>query len=520
MTDWGWATPDNLRDLATDAAAPSDGDPRTIRAPATGDTLGTVPTATPAAVTTTSATARDAQVDWAERSIDERVEIVARFHDLVLDRRGDLADVVQAETGKARRDAMEEVLDVAINARYYANRADSLLTPDRRRGALPLLTKTREHHQPLGVVALITPWNYPLTLAISDAIPALLAGNTVVLKPDESTPYSALLGVRLLREAGLPADAFYVTPGPGETLGDPLIEESDFVGFTGSTAVGRSVAERAGRELTPCSLELGGKNPLLVLDDVDVDDATEPAVRSCFANAGQLCVSTERAYVHDAVYDEFLDAFATAASELRLGTGTSWAYDVGSLTPVGHADAVHEAVEGAVDAGAEVVVGGRKRPDVGPNVYEPTVLTDVPRDAQINVAETFGPVVAVHRVDTVQEALDRGNDSPYGLHATVLAGDADRGERVATHLDCGTVSVNDAYPATWASVDAPMGGTKDSGLGRRHGSDGLLKYTDAQTVSVQRGPTIGPGDRLSAKAWSGLMTRALRFQKTISGWRR
>lgn len=522
MTDWGWATPDRLDALAATAAvdATSARDTRTVTAPATGDPIGEVPTATTDDIEAATADARSAQRTWADRAVADRVAAVSRFHDLVLDRRADLADVVQAETGKARQDAIEEVLDVAVNARYYANVADSLLSTDRRRGALPLLTKTVEHHHPHGVVGVITPWNYPFTLAISDAIPALLAGNTVVLKPDASTPFSALFGSHLLHEAGIPDDVFQVCPGPGETLGDPLIEGSDFVGFTGSTAVGRSVAERAGRQLTPCSLELGGKNPLLVLDDVDVDDAVDPAVQSCFSNAGQLCVSTERAYVHDAVYDAFLETFVDATQRLTIGSGPHWGYDVGSLTPGGHAAEIHEFVEDARDAGATVETGGRTRPDVGPNVYEPTILTDVPRDAPINTTETFGPIVAVHRVDSVREAIDRANDSPYGLHASVFAGADHRGERVARRLECGTVSVNDAYPATWASVDAPMGGTKDSGLGRRHGREGLLKYTEAQTVATQRGPPIGPGDHLSAERWSGLMTRAIRLQKALSGWRR
>lgn len=519
MTDWGWATPAHL-DALTDTLTLADGgDSRTITAPATGDTLGEVPTATETDVERAIETARDAQREWADHPVSERVARLSRFHDIVLDRCSDLADVVQAETGKARRDAHEEVLDVALNARYYANRASDLLSPKRRRGAFPLLTKTVEYRRPHGVVGLITPWNYPLTLAISDAIPALLAGNAVVLKPDESTPYSALLGRRLLREAGIPSGLFQVCPGPGEVLGDPLIEGSGFVGFTGSTEVGRTVAARAGRHLTPCSLELGGNNPLVVLDDVDTRAAVRGTVRTCFANAGQLCISVERAYVHESVYDDYLDALVQAVSDLRLGTGANWGYDVGSLTPEGHVDAVHAYVEDARAAGATVHVGGEPRPDIGPNHYEPTVLDDTTPDMALHAAETFGPLLALHRVSSAREAVDLANDSAYGLNAVVFAGDTDRGERVARHLECGTVNVNDAYHASWASIDAPMGGMKDSGLGRRHGREGMTKYTESQTVATQRGIPVVT-DRVSDRAWSRGMALALRFQKAVSGWRR
>lgn len=519
MTDWGWATPEHLDALVSGVATSGDRDTRTITAPATGETLGAVSTATVGDVEAAIESARETQRAWADRGIDERVSVLANFHDLVLDRASALADVVQAETGKARRDAYEEVLDVAMNARYYANRAEDLLSPRRRRGAVPLLTKTVEHRRPYGVVGLISPWNYPLTLAISDAIPALLAGNTVVLKPDESTPYSALLGVRLLQHAGLPPDAFQICPGRGKSLGDPLIEGSDFVGFTGSTAVGRSVAERAGRHLTPCSLELGGHNPLVVLDDVDPAEAARATVRASFANAGQLCISVERAYVHEAVYDDYLHALVAETEALRLGTGANWGYDVGSLTSAGHVDAIHEYVEDAEAAGATVHTGGSPRPDLGPNHYEPTILDDVRPEMAFHDEETFGPLVGLHSVSSAREAVDRANDTEYGLNAVVLTGDDRHGERVAAQLDCGTVNVNDAYHATWASIDAPMGGMKDSGLGRRHGREGMLKYTESQTVATQRGSPVVP-DSVPARWWARGMTAALRFQKLISGWRR
>jgi len=358
-------------------------------------------------------------------------------------------------------------------------------------------------YEPLGVVGVISPWNYPLTLSMVDAVPALLAGNAVVCKPDGRTPFIALALAELLEEAGLPPDLFQVVTGEGATVGPALIDRVDYVAFTGGTETGRTVAEQAGRNLIECSLELGGKNPMVVLDDADVEKAARGAVAGAFANAGQLCLSAERIYVHEDRYEAFLDAFVGRTRSLELGVSFEYGPDVGSLIDADHRDSVHAAVEGAVEAGASLVSGGRTRPDVGPFCYEPTILTDVDPDSSLACDETFGPVVSVTPVPDAEVAVERANDSPYGLNASVWTGDLDRGRSVAREIDAGTVCVNDAFLIGWAAVDAPMGGVGDSGLGRRHGPEGIRRFTDAKTIATSR---VGPLDMLS---WSpkGLTAR-------------
>jgi len=488
---------------------------RSITAPATEERLGTIPECQPADVGAAVDRARDAQKPWADRPLEARVGVLREVHDRVIDERGRLMDVLQAETAKSRTDAFEEVLDIAVNARYYANRADEFLRSASRRGAIPLVVSATEHRHPKGIVGLITPWNYPLSLSVSDALPALLAGNTVVCKPAESTPYAALSAAELLAEAGVPRDCFQIVTGPGERLGEPLIERVDAVEFTGSTAVGRVVAEQAGRHLVETSLELGGKNPMVVLADADVERAARLAVDDCFANAGQLCVSMERIYVESPAFEQFRDAFVAATRAARVGVGTDWDVDVGSLQSADQLRRVEAHLSDALDRGATLLTGGRHRPDLGPFVFEPTVLTDVPPDATLRDEETFGPVVRLERVPDAETAVERANDSAYGLNASVWSGDRERGAAVAEQIDCGTVTVNDAYRTVWASVDGPMGGRGDSGMGRRHGRQGIEKYVDAQTVAVQRGPPMKPPG-LPNDLWTSGIAAALRAYHAVT----
>jgi succinate-semialdehyde dehydrogenase/glutarate-semialdehyde dehydrogenase len=490
----GGALGDRVRDAlrsrlpGTDAPA----DDIVVEAPFTGEPLGSVPAHGEAAVEAAFADARDAQAAWADRSLDERAAVLLRFQRLVRRERDGLLDLVQREGGKARADALEEVLDVATTARHYAANADEYLASDAGWGAFPVLSEAVQHHHPRGVVGVISPWNYPLTLAVSDALPALLAGNAVVVKPAEETPFCALALADLLAEAGLPADLFQVVTGRGSEVGPHLVRESDYVMFTGSAATGRVVAEQAGRHLTDCSLELGGKNPMLVLADADLDAAVDGAVQGCFTNAGQLCISFERIYVHEAVYEEFLDRFVAATKALELGTALDYGVDVGSLASERQLEKVEAHVADARERGATVHCGGTARPDVGPYFYEPTVLTDLPDDADAACEETFGPVVAVHPVASADAAVERANDSDYGLNAAVFTGDRDRGMALGERIACGTVNVNSAYLAAWTALDRPMGGMQDSGIGRRHGREGVLKYTEAQTVAHSRVPVEKP----------------------------
>ncbi|MFB6073535.1 MAG: succinic semialdehyde dehydrogenase [Haloarculaceae archaeon] len=489
-----------------------------VRAPATGEQIGAVPACRPPDVAAAVERARDTGEAWCDRSVDERAAVLRRFGRAVLEDRERLLDLLQLETGKARRDALEEVLDVATTASYYAAAGPDVLADETRRGAVPGATTARVRHEPVGTVGAISPWNYPLTLSVSDALPALLAGCPVICKPDAKTPFVALALAEYLREAGLPADAFRVVTGEGGIVGPALVESVDYVAFTGSTETGRDVAARAGRHLVDCSLELGGLNPMLVLRGADVETAARGAVRACFSNAGQLCLSVERIYVHEDRYEAFLDAFVGATRDLSLGTGLDYGADVGSLIGADQRARVESHLADAVERGASVLTGGRHRADVAPHAFEPTVLTDLPAGATAADEETFGPVVAVHRVADADAAVAAANDSEYGLHASVWAGDRERGRAVARGVDCGTVCVNDAYVAAWSALDAPMGGTGNSGIGRRHGPEGLRRYLDPRTVAVSR---VGP---LDAPRWlpDGLFRRgavgAARLQQALDRW--
>lgn len=486
--------------------------------PFTGEALAAIPCGEPEDVAAAVDLARAAQTDWAARDLAERAARVRAVGEAVRRAEPDLLDLVQVETGKSRWDAFEEAMDVVGTADHYAANATAYAGSERRRGPVPGLTRTVVHRHPLGVVGLISPWNYPLTLAVSDALPALLAGNAVVLKPALETTLTALRLRELVLDAGVPPACFLVVPGRGPTLGPPIVEHCDFVGFTGSVAAGRDVAARAGEALTPTSLELGGKNPLVVLEDADVEQTARGATRACFANAGQLCIATERVYVHDAVYESFRDAFVTATERMTVGAAFDFGPDVGSLIDAEHRDGVETAVDEAVTDGATVLTGGERREDVGPAFYAPTVLTDVPDDHPIVREETFGPVVTLHRVPDVETAIERANDSDYGLHASVWTDDSDRGEAVARRIEAGTVAVNDAYVATWGSTAAPMGGRKDSGIGRRHGREGFRKYTDSQTVATQRGhPLVRPA-WLPAKATVTGLRGILRVRNWLPFW--
>jgi succinate-semialdehyde dehydrogenase/glutarate-semialdehyde dehydrogenase len=499
------------------AAAVAEREPLEVERPYTGEPLGVVARCTPDDVADAVRRARAAQVVWRSSSFAERKRTLLRFHDLVLDRQDEILDLLQLESGKARRHALEEVLDVAITARYYANTAEHHLKPRRRRGALPLLTATWVHHHPAGVVGIIAPWNYPLSLSMSDAIPALAAGNGVVVKPDALTPFSALWGAMLLDEAGLPSDLFTVVTGRGAELGPHIIDGVDYVMFTGSTSTGRTVARQAAERLIPSSMELGGKNAMIVCADADVARAVDGAERALFSNAGQLCISIERLMVHEHVADEFTQRLVDRTKQMKLGTGLDYEADMGSLVSAAQLETVRSHVDDAVAKGAIVLAGGRPRPDIGPYFYEPTLLSGVNEEMVAFANETFGPVVTISRFSSEDDAVERANDSRFGLNFSVWTKDARRGRRLATRLNAGTVNVNEAYAAAWGSVDAPMGGMKDSGLGRRHGAEGIRKYCEAQTVAVQRLLPIASPPGMSQEQWAKAMTTSLRLLRRVPG---
>ena len=457
----------------------------------TGKPLGRVPHCTRDDVFTAARRARAVQRGWAQRPLRERTEVMLRFHDLVLRHQDEVLDIIQLENGKARTHAFEEVADVCLTARYYANTAEKYLTPKRRQGVLLALTEVWEHHPPKGLVGIISPWNYPLTLGISDALPAIVAGNAVLAKPDNQTPFSALWAVRLLEEAGMPQGLVQVVTGSGSELGTPIIEQSDYLMFTGSTDTGRKVAAQAGERLIDCSMELGGKNALLVLDDADVGKAAAGAVRAAFSNAGQLCISIERIYVPTTLWDGFVGRFVAAAKAMRLSAALDYSADMGSLINEAQLETV---IRARRRRGAKGRDGARWR--AAASRHRPLLLRadDPDRGARGHDGLRRRDLRAVVSLYPVRERTrgDReGQRQPLWPELQRLDLRSETGRRVATQLQAGTVNVNEGYAAAWASIDAPMGGMKASGLGRRHGEYGILKYTEPQTIAIERGLPVG-----------------------------
>jgi succinate-semialdehyde dehydrogenase/glutarate-semialdehyde dehydrogenase len=514
-------TPASLDGLASRASLlGGDHESHAVVAPFTGQPVGSVLMGTADDVRYAVERARRAQPPWAERPVAERADVLKRYHDLVLERQQEGMDIVQMESGKSRLDAYTEVSDVAIVSRYYAYHGPDHLRPERRAGLVPLLTRAEVLRQPKGVVGIIAPWNYPLSMAITDAIPALLAGNAVVIKPAEQTPFTALWAAQLLYEAGLPPEVLHVVTGRGKDIGSALIDAVDYVHFTGSTEVGRIVGEQAGQQLTDFSLELGGKNPLIVRHDADLERTVQGVIQAAFSSAGQLCISAERIYVHESIFDAFVARFAAAAEALEVNGRYDFSAHMGSLVSEEQLDKVTEHVRDAVAKGATVVTGGRQIPELGPLFYAPTVLTGVKQGMLVYREETFGPVVALYPFRSDAEAIAHANDSTYGLNASVWTRDTRTGRRVAEQIECGTVSVNDAFFATWGSTDAPMGGFKQSGVGRRHGPEGIHKYTEAQTVAVQYGVSLSPSALgLTAAQFADAFTKTLRLVRRLPGLR-
>ena len=450
--------------------------------PFPGVTIESVPESSKQDVALAVAKARKAQTAWANTEVSHRVKILDRFHKLLIENQDELLTTIQAETGKSRFHAADEILGLAMITAHYAKIGKRALAPKRRAGALPIFTKTYVLSQPKGVIGIISPWNYPLVLSICDALPAILAGNTVVVRPDSQTPWSAIRGLNLLRQAGLPEGVITIVTGDGNTTGTALIDEVDYVCFTGSTNTGKIVAAQAGARLIGASLELGGKNPMIVCADANLETFLEVAVRGCFTSAGQLCVSIERMYIHESIYQKFLTAFVEKVKELKLGAQLGWGYDVGSLVTDTLVNRVSDAVSTAVVQGAKIETGGKLRTDIGPNVYEPTVLTGVTKDMKISTEEIFGPCCHIAPFDTEEEAIALANNTSYGLATSVWTENLGRAHRMAEAIEVGLCWIN-----SWFLRDlrTPFGGAKGSGIGREGGVHSLEFYTELRNVCVK-----------------------------------
>lgn len=457
----------------------------------TGEVLVELPQSTPADIEAAFATAREAQRSWAARPLRERLGVFKRAHALFLDNAHTTSDLIQVESGKNRRMAIEETCDPVMVMSHYLKRAPHLLKPVKRGGPVPFLSTSTEIRQPKGVVGIIAPWNFPFATGISDSISALMAGNAIVLKPDNKTALSPLYGVQMLEEAGLPKGLFQVVCGEGPDVGPTLIDNANYVMFTGSTATGRVIGERAGRNLIGCCLELGGKNPMIVLEDADMDEVVQGALFGAFGNTGQICMHIERMYLPESRYDEFRARFVAATEAMTIGASYDFGPDMGSLVSPDHMERVKAHVEDAVAKGATVLTGGSARPDLGPAFFEPTILEGVTQDMLCGVTETFGPVVALHRYRTVDEAVALANDTDYGLNASVWGGDVATACQVGKRIESGNVNVNDILATAFASKGTPSGGVKQSGVGARHGDQGLLKYTDVQNLAVLKKQVMG-----------------------------
>src|SRR3954470_11622820 len=458
-----------------------------VENPATGQTIGHVPDMDAAAVKHMVDIGRAAQPAWAEMGFEARAKVFYRARKWLVDNRERVARTIVEETGKTREDAMlAEVLFIADSFGYWAKSAPKHLADEKVKSHSPFMLgrKLMIRYQPRGVIGVIGPWNYPLTNCFGDGIAALAAGNAVIFKPSEITPFSTMLMLECMSDAGLPDGVMQVATGRGPT-GAALIEHVDYVMFTGSVATGKKVAAEAAKSLTPHSLELGGKDPMIVLKDADLERAANGAVFWSMANGGQICQAIERVYVEEPVYDQFVSKIVEKTRALRQGVpGEAGAVEVGAVTFEPQIDIMEDHMKDAVDKGAKVLVGGKRAQGPG-RFFEPTVVVDVTHEMKLMQDETFGPILPVMKVRDEDEALRLANDSRYGLNSSVWTKDIAKGERIAARIQAGSTCVNDAV-SNYAAQELPFGGVKESGIGVRHSAAGIRKYCNAHAIMVTR----------------------------------
>lgn len=456
--------------------------------PATGAIFAETPATQVSALPGMMAAARQAQRDWAALPLSARRQRIARFQRLFFERRMEAAELITRENGKPLAEAL--LTDVAVTldiARYYLDHATRILRPRRVvHGNVAFLGRRgRLHWEPRGVIAIISPWNYPLLLPFGEMIPALLAGNAVILKPSEFTTRAAALGVDLLHAAGVPPAVCQLVVGAGD-VGAALLEAGpDKIFFTGSVRTGRLVAQAASARSIPINLELGGSDPCLVLADADLERAASGVVWARFTNGGQTCVAAKRVIVEAPVYDRFVALLVAKVRSLQVGPGLERGVDMGPVIRESQLKDLERQLAATVARGARVLTGGKRRPDLGPTFFEPTVVTEAPLDSPLWREEVFGPVLPVVPASDVDEAVRLANDSAFGLSASIWTGHRARGEKLALRIEAGAVLVNDATSYVGAA-EVPHGGEKDSGVGRSHGEFGMLETCRPRFVGSDR----------------------------------
>lgn len=483
----------------------------TVRNPATQETVGTVPVFSAAEISAAVERACSAQERWAVTPVAARLKVIRRFQSLLCEQKEAVAAVITREAGKPLAEALStEVLVVLDAAEYLLKNAAEFLLPERVPHSNPImkLKKGMLLREPYGVIGIISPWNYPFSLPSIQTLTALATGNAVVLKPSEFTPFSSLELQRLLRQAGLDDDLMQVVTGEGATGSALLQANIGKMVFTGSVATGRKVAQSAAAKLLPVVLELGGKDPMIVLEDADVNVASSAAVWGAFMNSGQTCLSVERCYVHDSIYQKFLDACVARAGRLRQGRGEEEGADLGPMIHERQLETVQRHVDDAIARGARLLLGGKPARELGPNFFQPTILADVTHEMDIMREETFGPVLPVCSFKSEDEAVTLANDSEFGLAASIWTRDKRRGEALARRIHAGTVMVNDVV-ACFGISEAPHGGVKASGIGRTHGRYGLEEMVWPKYVDSDRMP------RMKKLWWYGYGPT---FQQQMSGY--
>ena len=475
--------PETENGVANGAAPVSGGIP--VENPATGETIAHVPDLSAQEVAEMAARARAAQPEWEAYGFEGRARVMLRAQKWVMDNAERIVQKIMSETGKTFEDAELAEIGYAGNAfGFWAKYGPGYLADERIKSSQVLVKgkKLINRFRPLGLIGVIGPWNYPLTNSFGDCIPALMAGNSVILTPSEITPLTSMLLAEGMRESGLPENVLQIATGRGET-GAALIEHVDMIMFTGSTRTGKKVAEAAARRLIPASLELGGKDPMIVLSDADLERAANFATYYSMQNAGQTCISIERVYVEEPVYDEFVSKVSEKVRELRVGKPEGpGSVEVGAITFPPQMETIKDHVADAVQKGARVLAGGNQAPGAG-RFFEPTVLVDVDHTMKCMTEETFGPTLPIMKVRDADEAVRLSNDSDYGLGASVFSRDTEKGEQIARRLHSGAANVNDAM-INYTVLELPMGGAKESGLGTRHGAGGIRKYCSQQAIVV------------------------------------